>query len=270
MSDAKLYESQRDLAVRLRKMKLEGFADEYEAQSEDPQLYAGKGFEFRLVRCLNAQEARSKSVHIESLRKRAGLRDHKRLGELNLLGAGLSQDLINSLSDTGWISKAVNIVIVGPTGVGKTALACAIGLSAISREIPVLYCRTEDLISMLAACDYASKERKLRRLGQIRVLILDDFCVNRLPPEAPDLLYSIMERRSESAPTIVVSQIKISSYRQMLGGTASAEGTVDRILKPAIRIEMRGESKRGMGASDLTEVAKTKAKSDAAKEESKA
>jgi DNA replication protein DnaC len=236
---------QQDLVRMLRKMKLEGFADELEAQCKNPEIFAGKTFEFRLSKCLESQVEHARLAHIDSLLRHSGLRERRRLGELDLIPSGLSQDLVASLGSSGWISNATNIVIVGPTGVGKTALACALGMTALKLEVSVKYFRTSDLLAQLEACDYRGRERRLRTLGTAGVLILDDFCVNCLPQGSTDLLYSIMERRTEKVPTIIASQLKVGSFRDMLGATPSAEGTLDRILRPSIKIEMHGESKRG-------------------------
>ena len=135
--------------------------------------------------------------------------------------------------------------MVGPTGVGKTYLACALGNSAIRQGISSLYVRMPRLAQELkvARAD-GSYVKLLQRLQRIKLLIVDDWGLNPFTDEQRRDFLEIMEDRHQVRSSIIASQLPIDMWHDMIGDPTLADAICDRLLHNAYRIELRGESLR--------------------------
>lgn len=241
-----MLEQQRNLLIKLRELKLTGFAEMLEAQFNNFNVYAHSTFEERLTLCLDAQEDMIKQRRYVNLIKQAKLKDKLTFNDImKKPSAGLTSQLIQSLTSNAWISSAQNIIIQGPTGVGKTALCCAIGFNVCKSQKSVYYTRTADLIELLNnQTGYHAKNRLIQKLSKVNVLILDEFGSSR--PSGCSILdlSKIIDNREGVVPTILATQLKISALIDFLGGDHLAEGILDRLIHPSIQIKLEGESRR--------------------------
>jgi DNA replication protein DnaC len=136
-------------------------------------------------------------------------------------------------------------VITGPTGVGKSWLACALGHKACRDNRAVLYVRVPKLFDELAlAHGDGSAGRRLKTLGAAHLLILDDWGLEPLGAQARHDLLEILEDRYGRRSTIVTSQLPIADWHTVIGEAADADAILDRLVHNAHRLELSGESLR--------------------------
>lgn len=158
---------------------------------------------------------------------------------------GLNKQTILELSATDWISRHDTVLLTGPTGVGKSYLACALGHFAARQGHAVLYLRAPRLFEMLLAAKADGSHLKmLTRLAKVQLLILDDLFLTPLDdPQRNDLL-EIIEDRYQKNPTVITSQCPIKDWHAIIGEPTVADGILDRLLHHAYKIELKGESIR--------------------------
>jgi DNA replication protein DnaC len=152
-----------------------------------------------------------------------------------------------NLAQAGWVTARHNLLISGPTGAGKSFLACALAHAAIPRGHTALYVRTPRLLTELALSRGDGRYvRRLAALAKLGVLVLDDFIVN--PPsivEAKDLL-EVIDNRSQVRSTVVVSQLPVENWHTALaaGDPTLADAIVDRLVNNAHRLALKSNSMR--------------------------
>jgi DNA replication protein DnaC len=153
---------------------------------------------------------------------------------------------IGNVSSAGdWIAAHDNLVITGPTGVGKSWLACALGQKAARDDRSVLYQRVPKLFASLALARGDGRyARLLRTLGSVQLLILDDWGLEPLDDQARHDLLEILEERYGRRSTIVTSQVPVASWHQVIANDTYADAILDRLVHNAHRLELTGESLR--------------------------
>lgn len=134
---------------------------------------------------------------------------------------------------------------MGPTGAGKTYLACALGNSAIRQGISTIYVRLPRLAQELkiARAD-GSFVKLLSRLQRIRILIVDDWGINTFTDEERRGFLEIMEDRHNVRSTIIASQFPIDTWHDVIGDPTLADAICDRVVHNAHKITLTGESMR--------------------------
>jgi len=158
---------------------------------------------------------------------------------------GLDRALFQRLSEGDWIDAHDNLVLVGPAGVGKSWLACAIGHKACRDNRAVLYHRWPKLCGDLAlARGDGRHSRLIRALARADLLILDDFGLEPLDAGGRHDLLEILEERYGRRSTIVTSQLPLSVWHEVVGDPTYADAILDRLVHNAHRIELTGESLR--------------------------
>jgi DNA replication protein DnaC len=158
---------------------------------------------------------------------------------------GLSKQVMLELGSTRWIDAHRTVLVTGPSGIGKSYLACALGNFAARTGYTVLYLRAPRLSETLQqARGDGSHLKTLSRLAKAQLLIIDDFLLT--PPtdwERRDLL-EIVEDRYQSGATVITSQCPIGDWHPNIGDPTLADAICDRLLHNAFRIELRGDSMR--------------------------
>src|SRR4030088_2922884 len=158
---------------------------------------------------------------------------------------GLDRALFHKLAGGEWIDAHDNLILCGPTGVGKSWLACALGHKACRNSRSVLYQRVPKLFADLALARGDGRyARLLRALGGVQLLILDDWGLEPLDPAARHDLLEILEERHGRRSTIVTSQLPIDKWHHVIGDPTYADAILDRIVHTAHRIDLTGDSLR--------------------------
>lgn len=158
---------------------------------------------------------------------------------------GLHKQIILELSNCNWIENHQNLLITGPTGVGKTYIACAMGTTACRKGYTVFYTRAPNLFTtMFASRGDGSYLKMLSKLAKFNLIIIDDIGLNPMNEiERKDLL-EIVEERYLCSSTIIASQVPIKDWYQLIGDSTIADAICDRLLHNANKIELKGESMR--------------------------
>ena len=159
---------------------------------------------------------------------------------------GLKKAPFMALADCGWIRSGHHVVLTGPTGIGKTWLACALGNKACREGFSVRYLRLPRLLSELAAAHGdGSWPRFLDKLAKCRLLILDDWGLAPLDSRQRRDLHEIFEDRHDRHSTLIASQYPIDKWHELVGDPTIADSMLDRIVANAYEFALDGPSMRG-------------------------
>lgn len=231
---------------QLRVLKLDGMAHALEEQRTQP-VCQELTFEDRLGMLVDRERHWRDSRRLDRLLRVAKLKHGDACLEdvHHSPGRGLDKRLVASLSGGDWIRQAQSLLITGPTGVGKTWLACALGQHACRQGFPVLYQRVPRLTEALriAHAD-GSFGKLLAQLARIDVLILDDWGMTPLDQAARHDLLEVIDDRSVSKSTIITSQLPIDHWHAWLNDPTVADAILDRLVHRSHRIALKGESMR--------------------------
>jgi len=158
---------------------------------------------------------------------------------------GLERRLFERLLRGDWIAAHENLAIIGPTGVGKSWLACAIGHNACRSNRSVLYTRLPRLIDELALAKGDGRiAARMKSLAKVDLLILDDWGLEPLDGNARHHLLEIIEDRYGRRSTLVTSQLPIARWHELIGNPTYADAILDRLVHNAHRLEITGDSLR--------------------------
>ena len=144
-----------------------------------------------------------------------------------------------------FIRKKENLLITGPTGVGKSYIASAIGHQCCQMGFKTLYFNTQKLIARLRLLKAdGSYAREIAKIERYDLLILDDFGLQLFDNESRMALMEIIEDRHGRKSTIIASQLPIAKWYEVIGESTIADAILDRMIHTAHRIELKGESRR--------------------------
>lgn len=161
------------------------------------------------------------------------------------LPRNLDKNAILRFSEGNWIQQKKNIIITGPTGVGKSFIATALGHQACMLGYHTLYYNCTKLFPMLTL--YKADGSYYKHMQQIQkqaVLILDDFGLQKLDTHTRLMLLEILEDRHGIQSTVIVSQLPVTSWHEIIDDKTIADAICDRIIHTAYRLEIKGESVR--------------------------
>jgi DNA replication protein DnaC len=238
---------------KLYALKLIGMAEALKGQLADPAMN-DLSFEERIAMLADAECLFRENKKMKRLLKNAKLKLSASLEDVDYRAPrGLDKPVMRSLGTCGWIRKRQNVIIVGPTGTGKTFIACALAQRACREGMSAFYLRTPTLYRTLAmARADGSYGRVLAKLARTSVLVLDDIGLAALSDHERRDLLEVIEDRHGSASTILTSQLPVEHWHEVIGDPTIADALLDRLVHNAHRISLKGESMRKAKAS-LTE-----------------
>ena len=233
------------LLDKLIQLRLPAFRDGLQEQLGNPK-YAELAFEERLALLVDWECTGRHDRRTQRRIKLANFPQPASIEDLDLSpGRGLDRRLLLELAQCIWIASHLNILVLGPTGGGKTYLACALGLAAARSNYSVRYFRTSRLLYQLAQSHLdGSYPALLASLAKLDLLILDDWMRDPITaPNAQDLL-EVMDDRFSRVSTIVASQVPVADWYARFPDPTLGDAILDRIVHNAYRLNLEGESQR--------------------------
>lgn len=199
-----------------------------------------------LQHLLEAEHLERGDRRLSRLRKAAGFRYQASLAELSYTPSrGLDKNTIAVLADGRYIDQGQAILITGPTGSGKSFLASALGHQACQLSYRVNYFNMQRLVQQLVLSRADGTILKLlAKIAHSQLLILDDFGLKPLDSTQRLDLLDIVEDRHQKMATIIVSQLPVANWYDVIGDSTVADAILDRLIHTAHRIELSGESMR--------------------------
>ena len=237
---------------QLRSLRLGHAAQALEQQREQLTSYAALSFEERLSLLLECELLNRDQSKIKRLKQQAKLRVNAQASQLIYRqGRGLQRTQMSELLTGSYLHKHQNILITGPTGGGKTYVACALAEQACERQHSVSYYRLSRLLDDLSSGKHdGSYQKQLLGLSKKALLIIDDWGLEKLSQEQASHLLEVLEDRYQASSTIVISQLPVKEWYNMIGNATIADALLDRLIHNSHRIELGGESMRKLAQSD--------------------
>lgn len=183
---------------------------------------------------------------IQRLIQQADFRDRATIAEVSHHHQrNLDRNAFDRLACLGFIDRKENVILTGPSGVGKSYLAQALGHQACVQAKKVRYANTARLFKRLKLAKIdGTYLKELNRLSKLELLILDDFGLHAFDNFARETLMDIIEQRFNKNSTIVSSQLPVSTWYEIIGEATIADAILDRLVNSSHRIDLKGESLR--------------------------
>lgn len=210
-------------------------------------------FEDRLAMLLDAEAVAQENKRTDSRLRNAKLKMAACMEDLKIKnGRGLDRGLITALSSCDWVRSRQNILITGPTGAGKTYLACALAHSACRQGFTTIYHRVPTLFDDLIIAKADGRYKGiLSSIENRKLLVLDDFGLSTLTAENRRDLLEIMEQRYDISSTIITSQFDHEHWHDIIGDPTLADAILDRTIHNAHKIKVKGGSIRKEKSEEL-------------------
>jgi len=230
---------------KLQTLKFTGMAAALAEQMQMPDIEE-MAFEERLGLLVDREATERENRRLTSRLRRARLKHNAALEDIDYRHPrGLDKSLIQSLAACRWVTENLNILITGPTGVGKTWLACALAQKACCEGHSALYLRLPRLLQDMAIAKGDGRYPKLLiTLAKTEVLILDDWGLAKLTAEHRRDLLEILEDRHGVRSTLATSQLPIEKWHDIIGDPTLADAILDRLVHNAYKINLKGGSMR--------------------------
>lgn len=233
------------LLNQMSQMKFYGMQQAYQTLLDSKQHHSLTNDEVISI-LIQAEWEDRENRKVNRYLKAARFRYLASIEEVNLTATrGLDKTQLLRLADCSFIKKKDNILITGPTGVGKSYLASALGHQACLQGYKTLYFNTQKLFPQLniskADGSYLKQVSKIERHD---LLILDDFGLQPLDNNSRMMLLEIIEDRHGRSSTIIASQLPVAKWYDIIGDSTVADAILERMAHAAHRLELKGESLR--------------------------
>ncbi len=231
---------------KLHALRLHGMAEGFRAQAEQPGI-TELSFEERFALLVDQQWTWKQNRALERRLAKAKFRHRASVEDIDFrTSRGLDRTLVRSLiQDSAWVREHQNLFLIGPTGIGKSFLGCALAEKACRDGFTALYTRATQLFRdlHLARAD-GSLRTLLARLARVDVLVVDDWAMAPLADAERRDFLEICEDRYQMRSMILTSQLPVAKWHEQIGDPTLADSILDRLVHHAHRIELRGESMR--------------------------
>lgn len=242
---------------KLQTLRLSAMARGLVEQMSSPEM-AALTFEERLGLLVDRQITERDSQRMARRLSNAKLRQSACIEDLDFRAArNLDRGVVARLSEGSWLNQRLNVLITGPTGVGKTYLACALAQKACRQGVSALYIRMPRLVSDLQAARAEGRHRRvLDALTKKPLLVLDDWGLSGFTDEVRRDLLELVEERHERRSLVIASQYPVESWHDLLGDPTLADAILDRLVHGAYKLALTGGSmrkKQAVEKGDATE-----------------
>ena len=244
--------------VKLRAMNLQAFGDAFNEQLIN-KMYEQMPFEERFGILVDTEWIRRENNRLGRLIKNAGFPIRNAcLEDLDFSTRKIDKNLMAGLSTCNFIFDRRNLLILGPTGGGKTFLATALGMAAVRKKLSAKYYRTPDLLTELAIARGEGTLRKVyKQLAKVPLLILDEWLLFPLTVNEARDIFDFFENRKDFGAVIICSQFEVKGWHPKIGEDCVADAICDRISAKSttIRLEPAESMRRTLAQRETAQTA---------------
>ncbi len=235
---------------KLTELRLGGMKEALCEQQDMPDIEA-LDFEERLGLLVDREITARDDRRLKTRLRTARLRQQAAIEDLDYRHPrGLDKSLMRDLASCQWIKKHLNLLITGPTGVGKTWIACALVHKACRSGFSAQYYRLSRLFDELS---YAHADGRypllMKKLARTDVIVLDDWGLTKMTALQRRDLLEVLDDRHNRRSTLITSQLPVEHWHKIIGDPTLADAILDRLVHDSYRIELKGESLRKLNAT---------------------
>lgn len=230
---------------KLYALKLNGMAQAWDEQRQQPHS-ADLSFDDRLGLLVERQWIWKENRALATRLQYAGLKQSACLEDVDFRHPrGLKRAVVDQLASCEWIRHRHHCLITGPTGVGKSYLACALAHKACREGFRALYAYMPKLFRelTLAQAD-GSLTRLLKKLARVDLLVIDDWGLTPLKPDQYRLFLEILDDRQGTGAVLLTSQYPVNTWHELIGDPTVGDAILDRLVHSAYKLELKGDSLR--------------------------
>jgi DNA replication protein DnaC len=230
---------------QLRTLRLTGMLKALQDQMQMPDIDS-LSFEQRLGLMADREITERQNRHLNTRLRKAKLRLSASVEDIDYRHPrGLDRALVAMLQSCDWIKQRHNLIITGPTGTGKTFLACALAHKACREGLSALYLRIPRLFQDLLISKGDGRYGKLlTSISKTDLLLLDDWGMSKITSEQSRDLLEIIDDRHSLKSTLITSQFPVDHWHQLIEDPTLADAILDRIIHNAYKINLKGPSMR--------------------------
>ena len=243
------------LIAQLTELHLIGMARAFE-QIAHHAAFHDLGFEERLAQLLQSELAYRQHQRLSQRLRWARLPQLASAEDLDTrTPRGLDKRVMAKLIALDWLDSHLNVLITGPTGIGKSFLAAALAHQACRRDIGTRYYRLPRLAEDLHRASATHKKSAFfKQLARVKLLVLDDFGLTPLTEETKRDLLEIMDDRYNKASTVITSQLPVEKWHLYLNDPTLADAILDRLVHNAYRLNLKGDSMRAKQSAPIDDM----------------
>ena len=231
--------------AKLRQLKLNGMAEVYDQQASQPSVHK-LSFDDRLAMLVDREVSSRDTRKISRMIKSAGFIESASLEDLDdSKGRELDSAQIASLATCDWLARHLNVIVLGPAGVGKTWLATALATQGCRMGYSASYYRLSELGEAIqsAMVDGALPDLK-NKLYRVDLLYLDDLGIGAINPQVAAVLLDVINLRQNTGSLLIASQFPVSKWHGFFPEPTVADALLDRVVHKAYKLQIKGESMR--------------------------
>ena len=230
---------------QLKDLKLNGFIEAWQEQQTQP-TYQDLSFDERLALLVEREHLRRHHQRLQRRLKQAKLFVGAALSEVDFdVPRGLKKAQFLEWAQGKWLTAHLNLIMVGPTGTGKTFLSCVLADHLCKQGYCVRYLKTAELVGELKLAKADGSFPKLRkRLAAFDLVILDEWLRDPMPPPDAREILDFLDERYRRMSCLFATQFPVNQWHQQIQDPTLADAILDRIVHDSLRLSLKGESMR--------------------------